>query len=109
MLRNFRKPLIIIAPKTLLRLAEAVSNISEMEPGTFFKPVLSENLNPDQITKIILCSGKHYYSLLEKRHKLGIKDTALVRLESYCPFPVMHLRTEIEKYRKAKGKYTINI
>lgn len=104
MTRNYRKPLIIIAPKTLLRLSECTSNFNDMEPGTFFMPVIGDQLHHDQVNKVILTSGKHYYSLLEKRQNLGIKDTALIRLESFCPFPVIQLRHELEKYPTAKGK-----
>lgn len=103
MVRNYRKPLIIIAPKTLLRLSECTSSFDEMEPGTLFKPVIGEKSNRDQVTKVILTSGKHYYSLLEKRETLGIKNTALIRVESFCPFPVLQLRNELEKYPRANG------
>lgn len=119
MLRSFRKPLIVVSPKTLLRLSACTSNFIEMAAGTHFKPVLGckpqktrliliELLLGDpiyditKVTRIILTSGKHYYSLLEKRKSLGIFDTAIIRLESFCPFPTLQLRNELDRFSNAK-------
>lgn len=105
MVRNYRKPLIIVAPKTLLRLSAAVSSLQDMGPKTTFQPVLGDNFtDPMKITKVILCSGKHYYNLVDQRSSLNIEDTALVRLESLCPFPVFELMQETAKYPNAKRK-----
>ncbi|KAK9892284.1 hypothetical protein WA026_019091 [Henosepilachna vigintioctopunctata] len=102
MVRNFRKPLIIIAPKTLLRLSEATSSFSEMLPGTSFLPVLGDNMcDPEKVKKVILTSGKHYYTLLNKKLSSNIQDTALIRLESFSPFPTAELLQELGKYRRA--------
>lgn len=103
MIRNYRKPLIIIAPKTLLRLPAAVSCFSDMSKGTTFKPVLGDNIyDVSKIKTVILTSGKHYYNLLERRKALGIRDTAIVRIECFCPFPTLPIREELAKFSNAK-------
>ncbi|KAF5299098.1 hypothetical protein FQR65_LT09456 [Abscondita terminalis] len=102
MVRNYRKPLIVVAPKTLIRLSAATSSFSEMINGTYFLPVIGENVSEHlQIRKVIFCSGKHYYSLLEKRREMGVTDTVLLRIESFCPFPVLEIRKELKKYPNA--------
>jgi len=109
MIRNFRKPLVIAAPKTLLRLSAATSTLEEMGPDTNFKPVLADpevKSNFDAVKKVILVSGKHFYFLNEKRKELNIKDVAIIRLESLCPFPALELQREVEKFKNLKGKLT---
>ncbi|CAH0552068.1 unnamed protein product [Brassicogethes aeneus] len=104
MVRNFRKPLVIIAPKTLLRLSACTSIFADMAHGTSFKPVIGEKqYEGPSITSILLTSGKHYYSLAEKRHAMGIKDTAILRIESFSPFPTLELRHEFSKYPNVKS------
>lgn len=86
--RNFRKPLIIMTPKSLLRHKLAVSDIAEFDAGTQFKPVLSEidKLDNNKVTKLILCSGKVYYELLEQRRQNQFTNCAIIRLEQLYPF-----------------------
>ncbi|CAG9863171.1 unnamed protein product [Phyllotreta striolata] len=103
MVRNFRKPLIIVTPKILLRSPVCVSDFADMTPGTFFKPVLGDSMVvPSRVKKILITSGKHFYSLMEKRSSMGVTDTAIIRVESFCPFPVLELTKEISKYPEAK-------
>ncbi|CAF1045271.1 unnamed protein product [Didymodactylos carnosus] len=103
----FRKPLVMMSPKSLLRLEEARSSFDEMLPGTKFKRIYPEegvaNENPQEVEKIIFCSGKTYYDLVKERaqHKLESK-IAIVRIEQLCPFPFDLIRDELEKYKKAK-------
>ncbi|XP_059479567.1 probable 2-oxoglutarate dehydrogenase E1 component DHKTD1 homolog, mitochondrial [Neocloeon triangulifer] len=104
MLRNFRKPLIVAAPKTLLRLSAATSTLDEMGPGTCFKPVIGDNdVKGNNVSKVMFASGKHYYNLVSQRDTLDRKDVAIVRLECLCPFPTLELNKELEKYPKAKS------
>lgn len=63
---------------------------------------------PSKVKKILLTSGKHFYSLLDKRGSLGVTDTAIIRVESFCPFPTLELREEISKYTNVKGKFKIS-
>ncbi len=105
MLRNFRKPLIVMSPKSLLRHKLVVSNLDEMAEGTAFKPVLAETdklVANDKVRKVILCSGKVYYDLYERRNELKINDIALIRLEQLYPFPANPLAHELAKYKNAQ-------
>ncbi|KAH8278344.1 hypothetical protein KR018_000038 [Drosophila ironensis] len=97
--RNFRKPLVVVAPKTLLRLPAATSTHEDFQPGTLFHNVLGDTtVKPEQVRKVILCSGKHYYNLAEEREKRQAYDTAIVRLESLCPFPIQELQGQLAQY-----------
>ncbi|EDW16268.1 probable 2-oxoglutarate dehydrogenase E1 component DHKTD1 homolog, mitochondrial [Drosophila mojavensis] len=97
--RNFRKPLVVVAPKTLLRLPAATSTHEDFQPGTLFQNVIGDStVQPEQVRKVIICSGKHYYNLVEERAKRQIQDTAIVRLESLCPFPVQELQAQLAQY-----------
>lgn len=99
--RAYRKPLIVMSPKSLLRHKMVVSNLSDMAENTSFKPVIGEvdNINGN-LKKIVICSGKVYFDLYEQREKLGIKDIALIRIEQYYPFADEALAAEIKKYNK---------
>uniref|UniRef100_A0A182QNH5 Transketolase-like pyrimidine-binding domain-containing protein n=1 Tax=Anopheles farauti TaxID=69004 RepID=A0A182QNH5_9DIPT len=107
MIRNFRKPLVVVAPKTLLRLSDCVSTHAEFAPGTHFQPVLgdpecSARIDPKRVRRVVLCSGKHYYTLQAERKARQVQDVALIRLESLCPFPVQAVRDELAKYANAR-------
>jgi 2-oxoglutarate dehydrogenase E1 component len=85
---NFRKPLIVMSPKSLLRHSLCVSSISELYSGTQFKPIIEEELSADQakkIKRVIFCSGKIYYDLIEMREKNKIENITIVRLEQIYP------------------------
>jgi len=87
MVRNYRKPLIIIGPKVLLRHPSAVSTMDEMLPGTMFRPVLPDPTvkDPQNVTRLVFMTGKHYYALDKERQTRGISNMAIVRLEvSQC-------------------------
>jgi 2-oxoglutarate dehydrogenase E1 component len=98
--RNFRKPLIVMTPKSLLRHKLCVSKLSEMGPGTSFHRVLWDDTPPPdaEVKRIVLCSGKLYYELFEERNKRGIKDVTILRLEQLYPFPAKALRQELARY-----------
>ncbi len=102
--RDFRKPLVLMTPKSLLRHKLCISNLKEMTGDTRFHRVLPEtatNLDKD-IKRVVLCSGKVYYDLLEAREKRGVKNIALVRLEQFYPFPEKPLADELKKYPNAQ-------
>ncbi|KAG8012767.1 putative 2-oxoglutarate dehydrogenase E1 component DHKTD1 [Nibea albiflora] len=104
MIRNFRKPLIVVGPKTLLRFSGAASSLAEMAPGTSFRPVLGDtSVSAQSVQKVVLCSGKHYYALLKQRETAAAnQNTALIRVEELCPFPLEPLQQELKKYTNAK-------
>ncbi|KAM4746828.1 2-oxoadipate dehydrogenase complex component E1 [Rhinophrynus dorsalis] len=104
MIRNFRKPLIVASPKMLLRYPAAVSSFQDMEPGKTFRPVIGEpSVDPKRVNKVVLCSGKHYYSLSKHKDALGEQGHSIViiRIEELCPFPLEALQQEMAKYPKA--------
>jgi len=96
----YRKPLIAITPKSLLRHKLATSSLKEFEEGTYFREVIPDSLT--KATRVILCSGKVYYDLLEKREKDKIKDIALIRLEQLYPFPYEALLKVLSSYKKSE-------
>ena len=107
--REFRKPLIIMTPKSLLRNKHCVSNIEDFDKDTFFHRILWDHALDEEngfiklkesskIKKVILCSGKVYFDLLDAREKLKKDDVVLYRVEQLYPFPVKSLVKEIKKY-----------
>lgn len=104
MVRNYRRPLVVVAPKLLLRYPAAISSLENMAPGTTFQPVFGDTTtDPNKVTRVIACSGKHYYALDKHRQSEGLFDTAIIRVESLSPFPVHDLQVEFRKYHKAKS------
>ena len=102
MLRPFRKPLIIMAPKSLLRHKSAVSKAEDFLGETHFKRILSDpNAAPDQDTRrLVLCSGKVFYDLMEARDAAGDTDVQIVRIEQIYPFATEALAKRIERMTK---------
>ena len=100
---DFRKPLVIMAPKSLLRHPLAVSGLSDMASGSF-QEVLDDPDNLKNGNRVLFCSGKIFYELLQKRREVKKRDTGIVRLEQFYPFPERQLKNVIKKYRKA-GQY----
>jgi 2-oxoglutarate decarboxylase len=95
--RGVRKPLIIFTPKSLLRHHRAVSAIGDLTAGSF-REVLDDNINAQDVARILLCSGKIYYELLEAREKRGADQIAVVRLEQFYPFPEAQLSDVLLRY-----------
>ncbi len=100
--RKFRKPLVIMSPKSLLRHKMVISSLSEMAEGTSFKPVIGEIDESLNVKRIVLCSGKVYFDLYEAREKAAIKNVALIRIEQFYPFPGENLAKELAKYKDAE-------
>lgn len=103
--RNFRKPLVIMTPKSLLRHKLAVSGLSEMAEGSAFRFVIPEAdriAPPEQVKRVVLCTGKVYYDLLAERRDKGVQDVALVRLEQLYPFPERTLGRVLAPYTNAE-------
>jgi 2-oxoglutarate dehydrogenase E1 component len=99
MLRKFRKPLIVMTPKSLLRHKMSVSPISALSEGRFNLIIPEiEQMEPAATRRIVFCSGKVYYDLLESRQVHGIDDVALIRIEQLYPFPIEEFAALIEQY-----------
>mgnify|MGYP005627055621 FL=1 len=102
MVTTFRKPLIIFTPKSLLRHPKAVSGIEDFSKGKFMPVIDTNNNDASKIDRLVFCSGKFYYDLLEFQEKNNIKDTALVRLEQLFPLPELEIQDVLNKYSNAK-------
>src|SRR5271154_2723789 len=111
--RDFRKPLIAMTPKSMLRNKRAVSRLDELGSGTTFHRLLWDHAEThkgekiklakdDKIRRVVLCSGKVYYDLYEEREKRGIDDVYLMRVEQLYPFPLKALVRELARFKKAE-------
>jgi 2-oxoglutarate dehydrogenase E1 component len=113
--RDFRKPLILMTPKSLLRHKRAVSTLAEMSGESTFHRLLWDDaqsagsksdlvrlVKDSKIRRIVLCTGKVYYDLLDEREKRGINDVYLLRIEQLYPFPAKALITELSRFRNAE-------
>jgi 2-oxoglutarate dehydrogenase E1 component len=111
--REFRKPLIAMTPKSMLRNKRAVSNLEAFGPGTSFHRLLWDHAEThkgekiklakdDKIRRVVVCSGKVYYDLYEEREKRGVDDVYLLRVEQLYPFPVKALVKELSRFKKAE-------
>jgi 2-oxoglutarate dehydrogenase E1 component len=111
--REFRKPLIVMTPKSLLRHKKATSTLADMAEGSSFHRVLNDDAergvntsvklaDPDKIRRVVLCSGKVYYDLLEAREEKGVDDVYIMRLEQFYPWPVKSLSAELSRFPNAE-------
>ncbi|SMX31130.1 2-oxoglutarate dehydrogenase E1 component [Actibacterium lipolyticum] len=110
--RTFRKPLVLMTPKSLLRHKLAVSKADEFTTGSSFHRVLWDDAETgasetklvadDKVKRVVICSGKVYYDLLEERDARGIDDIYLLRLEQFYPFPAISLVKELERFKGAE-------
>ncbi len=99
-LRRWKKPLIVMTPKSLLRHKDAVSLFAEFSHGKFHDVLPDVTKSPEGVKRILLCSGKVYYDLAAYREELKRDDVAIIRIEQLYPFPANALRAELSKYSK---------
>ena len=114
LLREYRKPLIVMAPKSLLRHKRAVSTLADMTSGTGFHRVMIDGaeagcdvggvtLKSDaEIKRVIVCSGKVYFDLIEQRARSGRQDVYILRLEQFYPWPLKSLTNELKRFKNAE-------
>ena len=110
--RSYRKPLILMTPKSLLRHKLAISDLEDFTTGSSFHRVLWDDAQKghsdtklvadDKIKRVVMCSGKVYYDLLEERDSRGIDDVYLLRIEQFYPFPALSLVKEMERFKQAE-------
>jgi len=101
MLVNFRKPLVVFTPKSLLRHPKCVSTVEELAEGRFQEVIDDADARVGEVRSLVFCTGKFYYDLLATREELGRSDVALVRLEQLFPLPIEQMNEIIAKYDKA--------
>lgn len=99
---NFRKPLIVFTPKSLLRHPKCVSTVEEFANGSFQLVIDTDNAKADKIKTLVFLTGKFYYDLIEEREKLERDDVAFVRIEQLFPLPAEDIRKAMKKYKNAK-------
>ncbi|MET0336906.1 MAG: 2-oxoglutarate dehydrogenase E1 component, partial [Caulobacter sp.] len=110
--REFRKPLILMTPKSLLRHKKAISSLADLAEGSAFHRVLQDDAqwgrnttiklqSDDKIRKVVICSGKVYYDLLDEREKRGVDDVYILRLEQFYPWPMKSMMTELARFKNA--------
>ena len=95
--RNFRKPLVVFTPKSLLRHPQCISPIQDFTTGRF-QEIIDDTIEASSVKKLVLCSGKLYYELLQEREENNRNDVAIVRMEQLYPLPTKQINTVIEKY-----------
>jgi len=99
--RPFRKPLIVFTPKSLLRHPKCISELNDFTKGGFKEIIDDPSANANDIKRIIFCSGKVYYELMEEKAKANSNDVAIIRLEQIYPLPLKQLKPIIERYKNA--------
>jgi len=101
--RPMRRPLVVMSPKSLLRHPMAVSSLEEMSTGVFHNVIGEvDELDADAVERVVFCSGKVYYELLDQRRKNEQTNVAIIRVEQLYPFPEEELKAEIAKYQHVK-------
>jgi len=97
---EFRKPLVIMSPKSLLRHPQAISSLDELASGTFREVIGDSFADPKKVKRVLLCTGKVYYDLLDKQQADKRDDVAIIRMEQLYPLPMKQLDAELAKYKK---------
>jgi 2-oxoglutarate dehydrogenase E1 component len=98
-IRPVRKPLIVMSPKSLLRHKQAISDLDELAAGKFYNVIDEvDDILPQRVRRLVLCSGKVYYDLRDARRHEGLEDVAIIRLEQMYPFPEVDLWEVLAPY-----------
>jgi len=99
---NYRKPLVVFTPKSLLRHPAVVSPLKEFSTGHFRTVIGDDKIGPKEAKKLVFCTGKFYYDLLKEREERGINDVALVRVEQLFPLPMAAIQEQLAAYKNTK-------
>jgi 2-oxoglutarate dehydrogenase E1 component len=97
--RNFRVPLIIFTPKSLLRHPKCISSLTDLEKGSFNEVIDDDNVDIEEVRRTVFCSGKIYYDLLAKKEEFEARDVAIIRIEQLHPFPHKKVEQMVKKYK----------
>ena len=101
-LQAVRKPLVIMSPKSLLRHPRCISTMDELANGKFFPVYFDDDADPSKVKRVVFCSGKIYYQLLEAKEKNKSEKVALIRLERLYPFPEQEVQQVLQRYPDAE-------
>ena len=101
MMRNIRLPMVVFTPKSLLRHPKCISTVNDLVEGSFQEVIDDNDVNVESVTRLVFCTGKIYYELLERKEQLEARDVALVRIEQLHPFPKEKVEVIIAKYSSA--------
>ncbi len=99
---NYRKPLVVFTPKSLLRHPAVVSPLKEFSTGHFRTVIGDDKIGPKEAKKLVFCTGKFYYDLLKEREERGINDVALVRVEQLFPLPIAAIQEQLAAYKNTE-------
>jgi 2-oxoglutarate dehydrogenase E1 component len=100
--RQFRKPLVVFTPKSLLRHPKCISKIDDFSRGGFMEVIDDNSAKSKEVSRIIFCSGKIYFELLERKEQDKANEVAIVRIEQLYPFPFNQVRDIVSKYKNAE-------
>ncbi len=100
--RDFRTPLVVFTPKSALRHPQTISDITELTSGKFHEVIDDINVDEKVVSRVVFCSGKIYFDLLQRKKELEVNDIALVRVEQLYPFPISQIERVIDRYLNAK-------
>jgi 2-oxoglutarate dehydrogenase E1 component len=101
--RPFRKPMIVFTPKKLLRYPSCVSSVSDLTEGNFQELIADTTVEKDTVDTVILCNGKIYYELDERREELKANNIAIMRVEQLYPFPQDQIDAQIKSYKNMEN------
>ena len=101
LMRDIRLPMVIFTPKSLLRHPKCISSVNDLVEGNFQEVIDDNDVNVESVTRLVFCSGKIYYDLLERKEELEARNVALVRIEQLYPFPKDKVEAIIKKYSSA--------
>ncbi len=101
MIRNIRLPMVVFTPKSLLRHPKCISTVNDLVEGSFQEVIDDNDVNVESVTRLVFCTGKIYYELLERKEELEARNVALVRIEQLHPFPKEKVEAIIAKYSSA--------
>jgi 2-oxoglutarate dehydrogenase E1 component len=101
LMRNIRLPMVVFTPKSLLRHPKCISTISDLADGQFQEVIDDNDVNIDSVTRLVFCTGKIYYDLLERKEELQARNVAIIRIEQLYPFPEEKVAAIAKKYSSA--------
>ena len=99
-LTDYRVPLVIFTPKSLLRHPDCISSMQDLEKGRFREVIDDDDVDTANVRRVVFCSGKIYYDLLKRKRELNARDVALIRIEQLHPFPLDEIKALLKKYKK---------